>query len=93
MVQWAYVQNRNGITDVENKFMVAKGEVKEGWIGRLGTSLAVQWLRRHTSMAEGVDSILGRKTEIPRAAWHGTRTKKLGDWDWHMHTTIYKIDS
>jgi len=89
MVQWAYVQNRNGITDVENKFMVAKGEVKEGWIGRLGTSLAVQWLRRHTSMAEGMDSILGRKTEIPRAAWHGTHTKKTWETETDICTLLY----
>ena len=44
-----YLQNRNTVTDVENKLMVTKG-------GRGGRD-------------------------------------KLGDWDWHMHTTIYKIDN
>ena len=47
--KWTYLQNRNRVTDVENKLMVTMGE------------------RR------GKD--------------------KLGDWDWHIHTTIYKIDN
>ena len=46
--KWTYLQNRNRVTDVENKLMVTKG-------------------------ARG-----GRD--------------KLGDWDWHIHTTIYKIN-
>ena len=45
--KWTYLQNRNRVTDVENKIMVTK----EG---------------------EG---------------------DKLGDWNYHIHTTIYKIDS
>ena len=49
MLQITYLQNRNRVTDVENKFMVTKGE-------------------------------------------RGGRDK-LGDWDWHMHTIIYKIDN
>ena len=48
-VHLTYLQNRNGVTDVENKLMVTKGE-------------------------------------------KGGRNK-LGDWDWHIHTTIYKIDN
>ena len=49
--KWTYLQNRNRVTDVENKLMVTKGG-KQGW---------------------------GRD--------------KLGDWDWQIHTTIYKIDN
>ena len=43
-----YVENRNRVTDVENKFMVTRGK--------------------------------------------GGRDK-LGDWDGHIHTTIYKMDN
>ena len=46
---WTYLQNRNRVTDVENKLMVTNGESGGG----------------------------GRD--------------KLGDWDWHIHTVIYKI--
>ena len=28
--KWTYLQNRNGLTDIENKLMVTKGEVGEG---------------------------------------------------------------
>ena len=45
---WTYLQNKNRVTDVENKFMVTSGE----------------------RVVEG-----------------------LGDWGWHMHTAIYKIDN
>ena len=38
-----------------------------------GTSLAVQWLRLHTSTAGGVGLILGRGNKIPQAAWHGQK--------------------
>ena len=48
--KWTYLQNRNRVTDVENKRMVTRGKV--GW---------------------GMD--------------------KLGDWGWHIHTTVYKIDN
>ena len=44
--KWTYLQNRNRVTDVENKLMVPG--------------------------VRGGD--------------------KLGDWDWHIHTTIYKTD-
>ena len=43
-----YLQNRNKVTNVENKLMVTTGK-------------------------RGGD--------------------KLGDWHWHIHTTIYKIDN
>ena len=46
--KWAYLHNRNRVTDVENKLMVTK-------------------------LGEGAD--------------------KLGDWDWHIYTTLYKIDN
>ena len=46
--KWTYLQNRNGLTDLENKPMVTKGEK---WGGRA----------------------------------------KLGVWDWHIHTIIFKI--
>ena len=46
--KWTYLQNRNRVTDVENKLMATTGE--------------------------------------------GVRDK-LRDWDWHIHTTIYKIDN
>jgi len=43
-----YLQNRSGVTDVENKLMVIRGKGKGD---------------------------------------------KLGDWDWHIYTTIYKTDN
>ena len=46
-VQWTYLQNRNRVTDVENKLMVTK--------------------------------------------WERGGRDKLGGWDWHTHTIIYKI--
>ena len=46
---WTYLQNRNRVTDVENKFMVTKGG---------------------------------------RGDWD-----EWGDWDWHIYTTMYKIDN
>ena len=42
-----------------------------------GTSLAVQWLRLHTSSAGGVGSIPGRGTKVPNATWHGQKKKKI----------------
>ena len=41
----------------------------------LGTSLTGQWLRLHTSTAEGTDSIPGQETEILHAMW-GSQKKK-----------------
>ena len=38
-----------------------------------GTSLAVQWLRLHTSNIGGVGSIPGQVTKIPCAAWCGQK--------------------
>ena len=38
-----------------------------------GTSLAVQWLRLHTSTARGTDSIPGQGTKIPQATWHSQK--------------------
>ena len=46
--KWTYLQNRNRVTDVENKLMVTSS-----WV----------------------------------------EMDKLGDWDWHIHTTIYKVDN
>ena len=40
------------------------------------TSLAVQWLRLHTSTAGGTDSIPGQGTKIPQATWHSQKKKK-----------------
>ena len=42
----------------------------------LGTSLAVQWLRRHTPNAGGTGSIPGQGTKIPNASWCGQKKKK-----------------
>ena len=39
----------------------------------VGTSLAVQWLRLHTSTAEGSGSILGWAIDIPHATWLNKR--------------------
>ena len=36
---------------------------------KLGTSLAVQWLRLHTSNTEGVGSMPGQETKILYATW------------------------
>ena len=41
-----------------------------------GTSLVVQWLRLHTSNAEGVGSIPGWGTKIPHATQWGQKKKK-----------------
>ena len=40
------------------------------------TSLAVQWLRLHTSTAGSTGLILGQGTKILHAAWHGQKKKK-----------------
>ena len=42
-----------------------------------GTSLAVQWLRLHTSTAGGTVSIPGQGTKIPHAALCGQKKKKV----------------
>ena len=41
----------------------------------MGTSLEVQWLKRHASTAEGMDSISGRGIKIPHAARSGHNKK------------------
>ena len=41
----------------------------------MGTSLAVQWLRLHTSTAGGVGSIPGQGIKIPRAAQCSQKVK------------------
>ena len=33
MIQWTYLQNRNRLTDIENKLMASKGE---GWGDKFG---------------------------------------------------------
>ena len=43
----------------------------------IGTFLVVQWLRLHTSNADGVGSIPGQETKIPHAKQCGQRIKKL----------------
>ena len=43
--------------------------------GHLGTSLAVQWLRRHASTAGGTGSIPGPGTKIPHAMWCSQKKK------------------
>ena len=40
-----------------------------------GNSLAVQWLKLHTSIAEGTGSILGQGTKILNAKWQ--KKKKI----------------
>ena len=42
----------------------------------IGTSLAVQWLRLHTSTAGGTGLIPGQGTKIPHAAWRDHPTTK-----------------
>ena len=34
--KWSYLQNRNGLTDIENKLMVTKGERGSGGKDKLG---------------------------------------------------------
>ena len=41
-----------------------------------GTSLAIQWLRLHTSTAGGVGLILGQRTKILYATEHNQKKKK-----------------
>ena len=41
-----------------------------------GTSLVVQWLRLHPSIAAGTGSIPGWGTKIPHAAWCGQKLEK-----------------
>ena len=66
-------------TDLENELMVTRGEgIDRGfgtdmytllylkWI--TGTSLAVQWLRLHASIAGGIGSIPGQGTTACHAA-------------------------
>ena len=42
----------------------------------MGTSLAVQWLRRHASSAGAMGLITGRGTKIPHAVRRGQRKKE-----------------
>ena len=39
-------------------------------------SLAVQWLRLHTSIAGGVGSILGQRTKVPHVTWWAKNKEK-----------------
>ena len=43
---------------------------------KMGTCLAVQWLRLHASTAGGTGSIPGQGTKIPHAAWRGQKNQK-----------------
>ena len=47
---WTYLQNRNGVTDIDNKLIVTGGG-------------------------------------------GGKWRDKLEDWDWHIHTAVYKTDN
>ena len=40
-----------------------------------GTSLAIQWLRLHTSSAGGGVSFPGRGTKIPHVMWRGQKKR------------------
>ena len=42
----------------------------------MGTSLVVQWLRLHASIAGGTGSIPGRGTKILHAMWYGQKKKR-----------------
>ena len=44
---------------------------------KLGSSLAVQWLRLWASTAGGAVSILGQGTEISHAEWHGQKKQLI----------------
>ena len=57
----------------------------------IGASLAVQWLRLHTSSAGGLGSIPGQGTKILCAAWRGrNKTKQTNtiDISWHTQTQL-----
>ena len=41
-----------------------------------GTSLAVEWLTHHTSIARGMGSSPGQGTKIPQAMWCGQKEKE-----------------
>ena len=45
------------------------GVMKSSKIDYGGTSLAVQWLRLHTSNARGAGSVPGWGTKIPHTLW------------------------
>ena len=54
----------------------------------VGTSLAVQWLRLHASIAGGVGSIPGHGTKIPSCCVAKKKEKKLKDYSlfiWNLH--------
>ena len=42
---------------------------------KIGTSLAVQWLKLHASTAGGTGSIPGQGTVIPNATWQPKKIK------------------
>ena len=44
-------------------------------------SLAVQWLRLHTSIAGGTGSIPGQGTKIPQAGWRGQKNKQINKYE------------
>ena len=54
-----------------------------------GTSLAVQWLRLHTSTAVGTGLIPGWGTKIPHAMRHGPKTRKM--WNYLKISIALKI--
>ena len=51
------------------------GVMKSSKIDYGGTSLAVQWLRLHTSTAGGMGSIPVQGTKIPYVSWHSQKKK------------------
>ena len=54
-----------------------------------GTSLAVQWLRLHTSTAVDTGSIPGRGSKIPHAMRHGPKNRKM--WNYLKISIALKI--
>ena len=61
-----------------------------------GISLAVQWLRVHTSNSWGAESIPSQETKIPHAAWCNQKKKRLSpaygelwpEWTWSMARAV-----
>ena len=62
----------------EQKFQPLYMGSLENWLLKscTGSSLVVQWLRLHTSTAEGTGSMPGRGAKISHAVWCDQKEKK-----------------
>ena len=71
------VVSPTGITVISMSHLFLVESLTEFKTLKLGSSLAVQWLRLWASTAGGAVSILGQGTEISHAEWHGQKKQLI----------------